>query len=68
MCFNYKIGSEPEPTGKLGDQFLIILTFDPSGMARVTTLGAPPIVKRSESLKGRRRRFLPGARGRQKKS
>jgi hypothetical protein len=42
MCFNYRMGSEPEPSNNLGDEFLIILTFDSSGMGRVTTLGAPP--------------------------
>ena len=41
MCFNYRIGFEPEPSNNLGNQFLIILTFDPSGMVRVTTLGGP---------------------------
>ena len=37
---------ESEPSNNLGDKFLIILTFDPSGMVRVTMLGgllgAPP--------------------------
>jgi hypothetical protein len=39
MCFNYRIGFEPKSSNNLDDEFLIILTFDPSGMARVTTLG-----------------------------
>jgi hypothetical protein len=49
MCFNYRMGFEPEPWNNLGNEFLVILT-DPSGIARVTTLcgprgfgaGAPP--------------------------
>jgi hypothetical protein len=40
------MGFDPEPSKNPGDEFLIILTFDPSGMVRVTTLdgrlGAPP--------------------------
>jgi hypothetical protein len=46
MCFNYRMRFEPESSNNLDDEFLIILTFDPSGMVRVTTLGerlgAPP--------------------------
>jgi hypothetical protein len=50
MCFIYRTGFEPEASNKLGNEFLIILTLDPSGMLRVTTLcgprglgrGAPP--------------------------
>ena len=46
MCFNCRMGFDPEPSKNPGDEFLIILTFDPSGMVRVTTLdgrlGAPP--------------------------
>jgi len=43
MCLNYRMGFEdPEPSNNLGDKFLIILTFDPSGMVRVTTLGRRP--------------------------
>jgi hypothetical protein len=42
MCFNYRMGFEPESSNNLGDEFLIILTFDPSGMVRVTTLGERP--------------------------
>jgi hypothetical protein len=38
MCFNYRMGFDPEPSKNPGDEFLIILTFDPSGMVRVTTL------------------------------
>jgi hypothetical protein len=30
---------DPEPSKNPDDEFLIILTFDPSGMVRVTTLG-----------------------------
>jgi hypothetical protein len=41
MCFNCRIGFEPEPSNNLGDQLQIILTFDPSGMVRVTTLDGP---------------------------
>ena len=45
MCFNYRMGFEPEPSNNLGDEFPIILTFDPIGLGRVTTLrgrlGAP---------------------------
>ena len=49
MCFNYRMGFEPEPSNNLGNEFLVILT-DPSGIVRVTTLcgprglgaGAPP--------------------------
>jgi hypothetical protein len=41
MCFNYGMGfEESEPSNNLGDKFLI--TFDPSGMVRVTTLGRRP--------------------------
>jgi len=39
MCFNYRMRFEPESSNNLGDEVLIILTFDPSGMVRVTTLG-----------------------------
>jgi hypothetical protein len=39
MCFNYRMGFDPEPSKNPGDEFLIILTFDPSGVVRVTTLG-----------------------------
>ena len=39
MCFNYRIGFEPKSSSNLAEQVLIILTFDPSGMVRVTTLG-----------------------------
>jgi hypothetical protein len=39
MCFNYRMAFDPEPSKNPGDEFLIILTFDPSGMVRVTTLG-----------------------------
>jgi hypothetical protein len=39
MRFNYRMGFDPEPSKKAGLEFLIILTFDPSGMVRVTTLG-----------------------------
>jgi hypothetical protein len=42
MCFNYRMGFDPEPSKNPGDEFLIILTFDPSGMVRVTTLGRCP--------------------------
>jgi hypothetical protein len=35
------MGLEPEPSKNPGDEFLIILTFDPSGTVRVTTLGGP---------------------------
>jgi hypothetical protein len=43
MCLNYRMGfEEAEPSNNLRDKFLIILTFDPSGMVRVTTLGRPP--------------------------
>src|ERR1700759_3843169 len=42
MCFNYRMGFDPEPSKNPGDEFLIILTFDPSGMFRVTTLGGRP--------------------------
>jgi hypothetical protein len=46
MCLNYRMGFDPEPLKNPGDEFLIILTFDPSGMVRVSTLdgrlGPPP--------------------------
>ena len=31
MCFNYRMGFDPEPSKNPGDEFLIIVTFDPSG-------------------------------------
>ena len=39
MCFSYRMGFEHETSNNLGDEILIILTFDPSGVVRVTTLG-----------------------------
>jgi hypothetical protein len=50
MCFNYRMGFEPEHSNNLGNECLIILTPDPSGIVRVMTLcgprglgtGAPP--------------------------
>jgi hypothetical protein len=58
MCFNYRMGfEESEPSNNLGDKFLIILTFDPSGMVRVTTLGrrpaAPPYSLEAGRSKGK---------------
>jgi hypothetical protein len=38
MCLNYRMGFDPEPSKNPGDEFMI-LTFDPSGTVRVTTLG-----------------------------
>jgi hypothetical protein len=60
MCFNYKIGfEEPEPSNNLGDKFLIILAFDPSGMVRVSTLGrranCPALTSRSSPEQGQSR-------------
>jgi hypothetical protein len=40
------MGFDPEPSKNPGDEFLIILTFDPSGMVRVTTLGGRPSAPR----------------------
>jgi hypothetical protein len=47
MYFSFKTGfDQPKHSNNLGDEFLIMLTFDPGGMVRVTTLGrwlgAPP--------------------------
>jgi hypothetical protein len=53
MCFNYRMGFEPESSNNLGDEFLIILTFDPSGMVRVTRLGAPPYRREARRSKGK---------------
>jgi hypothetical protein len=53
MCLNYRIGFEPKPSYKLGDEFLIILTFDPSGMVRVTKLGVPPYRLEARRSKGK---------------
>jgi hypothetical protein len=47
MCFNYRRGFEPESSNNLDDEFLIILTFEPSGMVRVTTLGGRLSAKNS---------------------
>jgi hypothetical protein len=57
MCFNYRMDFDPKPSKNLGDEFLIILTFDPSGMVRVTTLGqrlaAPPYRLEARRSKGK---------------
>jgi hypothetical protein len=58
MCFNYRTGFDPEPSKNPGDEILIILTFDPGGMVRVTTLegrlGAPPYRLEARRSRGNR--------------